>query len=148
MKDLNMATILNFPLQSSTKTYADLEKEANFISDRATRTFPRLPLQIRQEQMTIISASIEFRRQKYMGGMQFQQLILDRKKEEVLAEFNQINDWRQRVWYKDVSTTTLESNPDFIVSQDILFGNLSHKPHLMAFAHNNTDKSYSSSTLN
>lgn len=135
------------PKSNSSKTVAELQKEADFISDRATRTFPRLPKELRQNHFASISASFEYRRQKYIGSMQCQKWTFNIKDEDALDEFNRINDWRQRSWYTDISLKTLESNNDFIVSQDILFGNLSHKPHLMAFAYNNTDKSYSSSTL-
>jgi hypothetical protein len=73
------------------------------------------------------------REQKFLQGRKFSKWSLDKPEQDLLREFASLNLERLGMWYKDPTAPTLESRPEFMVSQEILIQNRFRKPHLMAF---------------
>lgn len=113
----------------------------------AVRTFPSLPLQLREAKFLEIQEAFEERSNLFLKGKHFHPWTLKKSKEEIIEEFKHIREWRNQTWYSDHHGETLISRPDFMVSQELLNNNLYRRPHLIAFQYNQSDNSYNSSTI-
>ncbi|MBI2706842.1 MAG: hypothetical protein HYX35_00765 [Proteobacteria bacterium] len=112
-----------------------------------TRTFPCLPKAYRDQVFQKCEAGFKERSDKLLTNKKYQNWSMNRNKEDILEEFNKLNEWREHVWYVNPAADTLESQKDFMISQDLLINHRYRKPHLIAFAYNNTDASYNSDTV-
>lgn len=112
-----------------------------------TRTFPSLPQAYRMIHFQECEASFKKRAEKFLANKQYRPWSMNINKEEILAEFERMTQWREALWYVDPKAKTLESHEDFMISQNLLINHRYRKPHLIAFAYNNTDTSYNSDTI-
>jgi|GEM_PF-1731300 len=110
-----------------------------------TRTFPRLPESYCEQRFQQCESVFKKLSKKFLDKKDYKMWSFDRPKEEILEEFNQLDCWREEVWYKNRDADTLESQKDFIVSQELLINHHYRKPHLIAFQYNNADASYNCS---
>lgn len=112
-----------------------------------TRTFPSLPKAYRMTHFQECEASFKKRAEKFMKDKKYKLWSMNIKEEEILAEYDKLNAWREALWYADPTANTLESQEDFMISQELLINHRYRKPNLIAFAYNNTDASYNASTV-
>jgi protein tyrosine phosphatase len=91
----------------------------------------------------------EFKRRcdQLLGDVVFSRWQPNKSREDILAEFTRLQQWRESVWYLDSNATQRESHPDFKISSEVKSHRLYLHAPLIAFEYNNTDPSYNSSTI-
>lgn len=114
---------------------------------KITRTFPSLPKAYRDHHFKENDVSFKKRSEAFLNKKEHTPWSMNRKKEEILEEFDKLTQWRESLWYVDPTASTLESHKDFMISQELLINHHYRKPHLIAFEYNYTDASYNSSTI-
>jgi len=122
-------------------------QQAKAINGLSPRTFPRLSKETRQRRLGRLEKALNLRKEKYLKGMGFPAWSLDKVEDAIIGEFAKLNLLRQQIWYKNLENQTLESHPDFDISQAHLENSCYRKPHLIAFDYNKTDKTYNSNTV-
>ena len=110
-------------------------------------SIPTLPLQFQETRYQNIQQDLDQRITLFLKGRPHQDWTPNKPREEILKEFDLINDWRYHIWYVDPSAKTLISRVDFKVAQDLLEKGLYRKPNVIAFDFNNASHYYNASTL-
>lgn len=109
--------------------------------------FAALPEQYRETKIKLVQKSFEERALLFLQGRPFHNWSSDRSRDDILKEYEQINEWRFHSWYVDPKAKILIARNDFMVAQELLEKNLFRKPNTIAFQYNLTDATYNSSTV-
>lgn len=110
-------------------------------------TLPRLPSLYQKEMILKMEHEFKRRNKIFLGNKDFVLWEINKPTEEIINEFEQLQKWRQSIWYADPTADTVESQPDFMISQELAISGRYRYPRLIAFEYNNTDPSYNSSTI-
>jgi len=116
------------------------------ISAMTPKTFPRLPREVIASHISEVQKGVDLRVRKYLP-VSFTYWSFGAPESENFEEYNRLNLWRKELWYDCVYSPTLQSRPDFMISQELLRNGNYRKDHLIAFSYNNTDPSYNCSTI-
>jgi hypothetical protein len=111
------------------------------------QSFAALPHQYIETKIQGIQEAFEQRAVLFLKGRNFQPWRVNKPKEEILKEFNQLNEWRYYAWYVDPTAKTLISRTDFMVAQELLEKGYYQKPNLIAFQYNLSDPTYNASII-
>lgn len=111
------------------------------------QSFAALPQQTRETKFQEIQEAFEQRAVLFLKGRHFEPWKANKSREDLLKEFDQLNEWRYHSWYVDPSATTLIARADFMIAQDLLENDKYRFPQTIAFDYNKTDASYNSSTI-
>jgi hypothetical protein len=109
--------------------------------------FAALPEQYRETKIKLVQKSFEERALLFLQGRPFHSWSSNRSRDDILKEYEQINEWRFHSWYVDPKANILIARHDFMIAQELLEKNLFRKPNTIAFQYNVTDASYNSSTV-
>ncbi|HXH54811.1 MAG TPA: protein-tyrosine phosphatase family protein [Gammaproteobacteria bacterium] len=110
-------------------------------------SLPTLPQQYLETRFHSIQQAFEQRATLFLKGRPFQRWEMNKTRENILTEFDQLNEWRFHTWYVDPNAKTLIARMDFMVAQELLEKGLYKKPALLAFDYNQTDGNYNASTV-
>jgi protein tyrosine phosphatase len=111
------------------------------------QSFAALPHQFLESKIQEIQEAFEQRSVLFLKGRNFKSWSNNKSKENILKEFDQINEWRFHAWYVDPYAKILISRADFMVAQDLLEKGYFRKPNTIAFQYNQSDATYNSSTI-
>lgn len=109
------------------------------------RTFPRLPKSYRMERFAHCELGLQERSKKFLDKEEYHLWSIKQPREDILAEYDQLVHWREQIWY--TNGDLVESQKEFMISQELLMNHRYRYPHLIAFQYNATDQSYNSSTV-
>lgn len=108
---------------------------------------PTLPQQYLATHFQTVQQSFQQRAILFLKGRPFKPWQANKPRKDILAEFDELNEWRFYAWYVDPKATTLVSRADFMVAQNLLEKGLYRKPAFLAFQYNQSDSHYNSSTI-
>lgn len=111
----------------------------------SVQTYPSLAFQQHETRFKEIQNAFEQREKKFLKNEQFQLWSMKKNEEEILKEYDAVNNWRHGVWYNNPFSG--ESRNEFIVDQDLLASNYFRYVELIAFQYNRTDPTYNSSII-
>ena len=109
-------------------------------------TYPTLPSESIDSHFNKVSTDVR-NRCKNNPFLKLPEWSPQRDSEEILHEFYDINTWRLNAWFKDQTCVPCESNPDFIIAQELLRSGNYRYSNCIAFEYNLTDPSYNSSSI-
>jgi len=110
-------------------------------------SIPTLPHQYLEKHFQAIQEAFDQRTILFLRGWPFKKWQANKSQEEILQEFDQLNEWRFSAWYVDPKSNVLIARADFMVAQDLLEKELYQKPAYLAFQYNRSDSTYNSSSI-
>jgi protein tyrosine phosphatase len=111
------------------------------------RIFPALPLEVRQKHKHEVKEAIEQRWGKVLQQKATFSPYQKKSDQEILEEFNELQNFRRKLWYKNPEGSPHICQEDYMAAQDLLEKGFYRHPTNIAFAYNRTDSSYNASTV-
>lgn len=111
-------------------------------------TFPCLPKTYREAHFQKAEAGFKARAELSLPEESVHLWTFNRPTKDILKEFDALIKWRRKLWFKDPSSPTPESQDGFMIAQPLLFNHRYRNPSIIAFEYNHTDDSYNSSSIN
>lgn len=121
---------------------------SSFNLASGTEYFPALPLEFRQDRMWKIQAQIEKRWEKVKDAKQDFIFYKNKSDKEIVEEFKKLDNYRNRLWYRNPNKRPLVSNEDYTIAQGLLHkGNDQWPLQWLAFDYNHVDDTFNASTI-
>lgn len=109
--------------------------------------FPSLPLEYISQHLSHVTKELNHRWQKVKTLKNSFIPYAQKSEIEVREEFNQLQEFREQLWFRDPTSSPRICQADYLPAQRILAGEHYRQINNIAFDYNLTDESYNASTI-
>lgn len=113
----------------------------------ANAYFPALPLETRQKHKEKVQTELTKRWQKVLQKKNSFAPYKKKSDQEILKEFQELQAFRQHLWYRNPGKSPHICHEDYMVAQSLLEKGYYRTLNNIAFAYNCTDNTYNASTV-
>ena len=117
------------------------------VNAMANANFPALPLETRQKHKEEVHTELTKRWQKVLQKKNYFAPYKKKSDQEILKEFQELQLFRQHLWYSNPGKSPHICQEDYMVAQCLLEKSYYRTLNNIAFAYNCTDCTYNASTV-